>query len=1674
MSKYVTPAGAKCYIKELSKGVEDFKLGATYNKPNQDSNTSLDGIQNEAEIRFNPVIGETYFDLSYVTYSKTGLEIKPVIKDAGGYTTLNTAINDSELNVLIDPPDYGQKYYKVNATIRIEDELVTIKTINKSVNPWSITLYARGSHNTAASSHSGGVAINACIWTGKHQIITLSDFALTLPAPTNFDATSILDFILLEWDWVGGSEIENLALRGFRIYYDTSSGITTSDDAIFVSGNQLEETETGHYQYKFTKQSSNKILVGNTYYFRVGAVNQIGESGTLSSEINAELAGASAPSFSGPPTPEVNLSSMGNYRIYVNAKKPTSTQPLTALANIKKCDFELYYAAVGDGNPTTGTPDGNQTLVVSKTDNATPYEFTQGVSSHGYGEYWARAKFYDDDDVDSVWSLSNSGDVFTLNDYTNTTDTDIPSGITITTGSSPYYVGKSRTTTYVYFHINTISTNSDSVDSFEVQLRKKDNGSFSASTGFSDVEHESVINTRSDAYSRIGFDLELAEQWEYTARVHNVFGWSDYTTPATLTVSTDINSVDVDLPDIDKFGAWTTLDAHPTGNPSNLAGDELYITLTLGDDNFTTNKIQIFGHPNSLPSETVSKSQSDGTLTATQGTYEFSISGFSATLNQYAGYFLRLGRDDGTANDTVFFEEYEIASNTAGDPFTITVTGNYRTRNNGTVSYWKIVDNFLRDKCQFYREVAVLPGTEYVQPELRYRARKTTSGNGLVVAARAVNVFGPGALRYSDSTITGTLTPGSAVEKDIAGIVEDDVDDGAITAGKQSVGSIPVICSIFVSPLTGNEYRGAEWTSGYVWLPDGATESISSGNSGTLSTDAVYYLYKTSGNSNLSVSTSPSDALGDNKYLIGTIITTSDTNENITYLPSTGTSSIIAANIVACNYLSAFTADMGTLTSGVIRCPGTGTSYIKIDGNAGTPEIQAFGNNIQTVSIKADGSGFLGTGTDKIVWGTGGITSIPGGPIDADTIPTASLKAQARRFFTNMEFYASDYRTVKWRKWGGGDGTITIEGESAKTVNASTTGTGSMTTGSGDIYYIYYVVDNATLQVTKDYATDIEGHEDRIVMCLAWASSNTNAMAAYIPIVGVLGINDTVIGDNSISTGMVQADAITTNELAANSVTATEINVAQLSAISAALGSITSGTITGALIRTAASGARVFLNSAGITMKNSSDVNTARFDASDGSGWLGTSGGFAWDSSGDITATGITLRTGASGGRVEIDASSGFNAYDTSGNNLVSIPVSGIHAGSILLTQDDSAPGKLIFGSGSSIYSTTTNDDLYIAPETGGTEYLHLGGESTRWNSVFIEVEDYASVQCSGTSTSSVTLDGSTTDPFIILRTDYGTIVQSSLEVRANDATYGESVLCYIHNVIKLAVQSSEISVACDIIPFTDDAYDLGSASKAFADGYFEGDVRVDRLISKDDSDRMIDMNVSSGIAIDSSTSNPYSRMYVSNSQCFLRSRDSSGYDSGIYIADNSVEIKVDGATVFDAQEDTVYVGSNDSAPYALLSLATTLICLGYYSVSGWEGNVLCTENAVSLRHSTTQKLTVTSSSIILKEDITCDTDSAYDIGTDGVRVANIYCDTIYRNAEADIAFANKWKIREFGVTDEMVEWAAEHGDVSRIAKYDKGIQIMDKEGEIVAVFHDDGFYVKGGKVKDLNELNLI
>lgn len=98
-----------------------------------------------------------------------------------------------------------------------------------------------------------------------------------------------------------------------------------------------------------------------------------------------------------------------------------------------------------------------------------------------------------------------------------------------------------------------------------------------------------------------------------------------------------------------------------------------------------------------------------------------------------------------------------------------------------------------------------------------------------------------------------------------------------------------------------------------------------------------------------------------------------------------------------------------------------------------------------------------------------------------------------------------------------------------------------------------------------------------------------------------------------------------TGALTATSATITNGTLTSPSITSA---NITSTTITGQTIRTAASGARVEMDSSGVWVYNSGGTNTAKL-AADGSGFMGTGGLFSWNSAGTLTVNGSALAAGS-------------------------------------------------------------------------------------------------------------------------------------------------------------------------------------------------------------------------------------------------------------------------------------------------------------------------------------------------------------------------------------------------------------------------------------------------------------
>ncbi len=208
--------------------------------------------------------------------------------------------------------------------------------------------------------------------------------------------------------------------------------------------------------------------------------------------------------------------------------------------------------------------------------------------------------------------------------------------------------------------------------------------------------------------------------------------------------------------------------------------------------------------------------------------------------------------------------------------------------------------------------------------------------------------------------------------------------------------------------------------------------------------------------------------------------------------------------------------------------------------------------------INANGTGPDGTATDHDtpVGCQGERFKITTSDQLADGVAIARTLTEGQQSFnTDIVFSATDWDTVAWTS-----GTLTLASGTSYSIVSGDTGN----LASDAIRWIYFKAATSTtvLQVTSSLSTAVgDGVVILAVAYRAAAGAASGQKAIFIPAVGAFGINETVIGPNSIKTSHIQALAITTATIAAGAVTAAQISVSQLSAISADIGTITAGTI---------------------------------------------------------------------------------------------------------------------------------------------------------------------------------------------------------------------------------------------------------------------------------------------------------------------------------------------------------------------------------------------------------------------------------------------------------------------------------------------------------------------------------
>ena len=309
----------------------------------------------------------------------------------------------------------------------------------------------------------------------------------------------------------------------------------------------------------------------------------------------------------------------------------------------------------------------------------------------------------------------------------------------------------------------------------------------------------------------------------------------------------------------------------------------------------------------------------------------------------------------------------------------------------------------------------------------------------------------------------------------------------------------------------------------------------------------------------------------------------------------------------------------------------------------------------------------------------GSISGVPISGIPNDSSTDISLL----EFTHDLVFSVTDTDTIAWA-----GGTITMS--NGRTFSIDTGNTGNMAA----LTYIYLDPDTSAtvLQTTTTYSTAIGADK-----ALIGTAQNNTVTANFVPKgSGQLLVDGANIGALSIVAG----------NIAASTITAGKLNVSQLSAIAADFGTITSGTVTGATIRTAASGDRFVMTS------------------------------------------------------------TAFQGIETGGNVIFEIILTGGDAGDVIMGDDatntyakwDDSEGKFTISTGIGTFGGNGADGALSI--SSGVTNIDLGGAAT-------VVKNYTSISVTGTA--SITFTNPHANGTIIIFKSQGAVVLTSSATRIID-----------------------------------------------------------------------------------------------------------------------------------------------------------------------------------------------------------------------------------------------------------------------------------------------------------------
>lgn len=428
------------------------------------------------------------------------------------------------------------------------------------------------------------------------------------------------------------------------------------------------------------------------------------------------------------------------------------------------------------------------------------------------------------------------------------------------------------------------------------------------------------------------------------------------------------------------------------------------------------------------------------------------------------------------------------------------------------------------------------------------------------------------------SEITGTIDPSQIASGTISGV---HIENGAITATKIASGTITAT-QIAASTITGTQISAGTLTSTHI-------------QAGSINSDRLYagaveaQKIQTQNLAASSVTTNilAASSITSSKIQAGQITATLMAADSVT-TTALAAGSVTAAKIAA-GTITATEIAAGTITATQIASA-TITGALIAAGTVTATNIAA--GTITSTLLAADAvtSTAIASGAvtaTKISVSNLAAISADMGSITAGTITGATIRtaASGSRFViqsTGFTAYGTDGTTVK-AAFDTATGNLTLAGVVTASAGSSIPATTIDASGGG---IVSAQIENGTIVGADIAANTIAANNILAATITATELASDSVTSAKILANTITAgniasgtITATQIAAGTITASQISSATITATQIAAGTITADRLSVTSLSAITADLGTVTAGTITGATIKTAASGDRLELSS---------------------------------------------------------------------------------------------------------------------------------------------------------------------------------------------------------------------------------------------------------------------------------------------------------------------------------------------------------------------------------------------------------------------------------------------------------------------------------------------------------------